>query len=194
MSPAPQSDIPSESPSRIPELGPRGEGWVAVQLLLIAAVAGCGFVGGSWPASVEAFLSILGLVLIAAGATFFLLGILALGSSLTPLPRPRDDGSLRRSGILRHVRHPIYGGVILLALGWSLASSPVGLIPTALLVALLELKSRREEAWLVERYPEYEHLPRTDAAPLPAVASLRLAREACCWLRSATAASCKPLS
>ena len=54
------------------------------------------------------------------------------------------------------MRHPIYGGVILLALGWSLASSPVGLIPTALLVALLELKSRREEAWLVERYPEYE--------------------------------------
>ena len=31
--------------SRLPELGRRGEGWVALQLLLFAAIAGCGFVG-----------------------------------------------------------------------------------------------------------------------------------------------------
>ena len=31
----------------------------------------------------------------------------------------------------------------------------LGLVPTALLVALFDLKARREEEWLAERYPEY---------------------------------------
>jgi protein-S-isoprenylcysteine O-methyltransferase Ste14 len=53
------------------------------------------------------------------------------------------------------VRHPIYGGVIVLALGWSLRRSPLVLVPTALLAIVFELKSRREEVWLDERYPEY---------------------------------------
>ena len=56
----------------------------------------------------------------------------------------------------RFVRHPMYGGVIVMAVGWSLATSPLAL-PAALgLGVFLELKSRREEAWLQERYPGYE--------------------------------------
>jgi protein-S-isoprenylcysteine O-methyltransferase Ste14 len=54
------------------------------------------------------------------------------------------------------VRHPIYGGTLLVALGWSLLSSPLALFPTALLAFLLELKSRHEESMLAERFPEYE--------------------------------------
>ena len=53
------------------------------------------------------------------------------------------------------MRHPVYGGAILLGLGWSLADAPLGLIPTALLVLLFDLKARREEAWLSERFPRY---------------------------------------
>jgi protein-S-isoprenylcysteine O-methyltransferase Ste14 len=49
----------------------------------------------------------------------------------------------------------MYGGVILIGLGWSLADAPLGLIPTALLVLLFELKARREEAWLIKRFPAY---------------------------------------
>jgi protein-S-isoprenylcysteine O-methyltransferase Ste14 len=29
-------------------------------------------------------------------------------------------------------------------------------VPTVLLAAVFDLKSRREEAWLLERFPEYE--------------------------------------
>src|SRR5712691_7090920 len=143
------------SGSRLPELGPRGEGWVLLQLLLGAAIVGCGFVGVYWPASVESFFGILGLLIGAAGALLVVLGVLSLGRSFTPLPRPRARTRLRQAGIYRLARHPVYGGVILVGLGWSLADAPLGLTPTALLAVLFDLKARREEAWLIERFPEY---------------------------------------
>src|SRR6266498_2981663 len=139
----------------LPELGPRGEGWLVLQLLLGAAIIGCGFVGVYWPGSADSFLGILGLLIALAGALLVVLGILALGRSFTPLPRPRARTRLRQSGIFRLVRHPVYGGAILIGLGWSLADAPLGLIPTALLALLFDLKAQREEAWLIERFPRY---------------------------------------
>jgi protein-S-isoprenylcysteine O-methyltransferase Ste14 len=68
---------------------------------------------------------------------------------------PRDGRELREEGIYAVIRHPIYGGVILSALGWSLWLSPAALVPTAATGAFLDLKSRREEMWLVERYSRY---------------------------------------
>ncbi len=126
-----------------------------LQLLLGAAIAGCGFVGVYWPGSVESFFGILGLLIGAAGALLVVLGVLSLGSSFTPLPRPRARTRLRQAGIFRLVRHPVYGGAILLGLGWSLADAPLGLVPTALLALLIDLKAQREETWLIERFPEY---------------------------------------
>ena len=153
---------------KLPELGPRGEGWVAVQLVLIGATVGCGFVGIYWPHSVEGFLVVFGLVVIVAGAAVFVLGVLSLGSSLTPFPRPRTGAVFREGGPFKHVRHPIYGGVILLMLGWSIAEAPLGLVPTATLAVFFDLKARREEAWLGERYPEYAgYLARTPRRFVP---------------------------
>ena len=126
-----------------------------LQLLLAAAITGCGLVGVYWPGSADSFLGILGLLIALAGLLLVVLGLLSLGRSFTPLPRPRALARLRQSGVFRLVRHPVYGGAILLGLGWSLADAPLGLIPTALLVLLFDLKARREEAWLSERFPAY---------------------------------------
>jgi protein-S-isoprenylcysteine O-methyltransferase Ste14 len=139
----------------IPELGRRGGGWVALQTALFFAIGACGFVGVYWPGSVESYLAVVGFVLIIAGILVALTGALTLGRSFTHLPRPRKSGRLRQGGIYRLVRHPVYGGVLLLALGWSLAEAPLALVPTALLALVFDLKSRREEIWLRERYPEY---------------------------------------
>jgi protein-S-isoprenylcysteine O-methyltransferase Ste14 len=149
------SIVPTRSASRLPELGPHGEGWVALQLLLGAAIAGGGFVGVYWPGSLESFVGVLGLLLALVGVLLVVLGVLSLGSSFTPLPRPRAHARLRQAGIFRLVRHPVYGGAILIGLGWSLADAPLGLVPTALLALLIDLKARREETWLIERFPEY---------------------------------------
>ena len=135
-----------------------------LQLLLGVAIAGCGFVGVYWPGSVESFFGVLGLLITVAGVLLVVLGVLSLGRSFTPMPRPRARTRLRRGGIFGLVRHPVYGGVILIGLGWSLAAAPLGLVPTALLALLFDLKARREEAWLIERFPEYAayraHTPR----------------------------------
>jgi protein-S-isoprenylcysteine O-methyltransferase Ste14 len=37
---------------------------------------------------------------------------------------------------------------------------PLALVPTAVAAVFLELKSRREEAWLAERYTEYDEYRR----------------------------------
>ena len=142
--------------SRLPDLGPRGEGWVILQGFLFVAIAASAFLPPAWggPARV---------VTAAAGATLLALGLLLavvaqrdLGRSLTIMPRPREGGALVETGVYVRVRHPIYGGLVLAAFGWGLAgASPVGLLLAAALLGFFALKSTREEAWLVERFPGY---------------------------------------
>jgi protein-S-isoprenylcysteine O-methyltransferase Ste14 len=126
---------------------------VLLQFVLLAAIAAAGFMArvGSH-----------GLVILVGGAMAVIglviagLGIVHLGESLSPMPRPRHEAALVERGVYGHVRHPIYSGVILLAVGWSIATmSPLALLLSALLALVLDLKSRREEAWLRERFADY---------------------------------------
>jgi len=146
----------SVASSGLPSLGRRGEGWVIAQAVLLGLVAVGEVLGPPWPRPIAHVLLLPGLILLAAGALLFVAGIVALGQALTPLPLPRDRASLREGGAYGLVRHPIYGGAILMIAGWSLIATPVGLAMTALVGIFFELKSRREEEWLVARYAGYE--------------------------------------
>jgi protein-S-isoprenylcysteine O-methyltransferase Ste14 len=130
---------------------------------VLAAVALAGLVDPSAPASPPVIASTVGFVLMGAGALLLGRGLLDLGSNLTPVPHPRDDARLVDSGVYAHARHPIYGGLIVTAFGWGLAMvSPLTLILAVVLALFFWLKSRREEAWLVERYERYpEYMERT---------------------------------
>lgn len=139
----------------LPALGPRGEGWVALQGSLLLVVVATAVFGADWPRPWKSQLLVVGVVVLVAGAVLALAGARSLGPALTPLPRPREEAPFRDGGVYRFVRHPIYGGLLLIALGLSLSSSPWTLAPTALLALLLAGKSAREESWLTERYPEY---------------------------------------
>jgi protein-S-isoprenylcysteine O-methyltransferase Ste14 len=150
------SGVPSPSERSERSFGRRGEGWVAVQVALVGAIVLCETLGPGWPEPAARALAGAGIVVAAMGMLLFLAGTLSLGRSLTPFPKPRDGASLREDGAYTLVRHPMYGGVIVAAAGWSLAASPLGLAATALGALFLELKTRREERWLVERYPGYE--------------------------------------
>jgi protein-S-isoprenylcysteine O-methyltransferase Ste14 len=141
--------------TRIPALGPRGEGWVAAQLVVGGLVAVVGFLGPGWPDAVRFAASVVGAVLIAGGLAMSSWGIASLGSSLSPYPRPMEGARFHDRGAYGVVRHPIYGGLVLAAVGWSLIGSPLALVPTAGLAVILELKSRLEESMLLAAYPEY---------------------------------------
>jgi protein-S-isoprenylcysteine O-methyltransferase Ste14 len=145
---------------RLPSLGPRGEGWVALQVALFGVILAAGLLGARWPhqARVPRLVTAAGLG--AAGAVLTAAGIRALGESMTPMPRPHGRAVLKRHGVYARVRHPIYGGVTLMALAWALVTSPWALLASAALAILLGMKARLEERWLSERYPDYPEYAR----------------------------------
>jgi protein-S-isoprenylcysteine O-methyltransferase Ste14 len=142
--------------SRLPSLGPKGEGWVVIQGVLLLAVAVAGLLGPAWTGIPRIVTSIIGLGAVAAGLVLAVRGLRDLGSNLTPLPHPRDQADLVVTGVYGLVRHPIYGGLIIGAVGWGLlTASPAALLAAFALWGFFELKSRREEAWLDARYADY---------------------------------------
>ncbi len=129
--------------------------WVLllVQLGLLAAI----FLlpsGHAWTA--PAWLETLARVLEIAGIVVLGVGLLNLGRSATALPTPVRGGELRSTGLYRYVRHPIYVGVMALAVGSAIVSGSLAIAAATLaLVVWLVLKARWEEGRLEMRYPAY---------------------------------------
>jgi protein-S-isoprenylcysteine O-methyltransferase Ste14 len=146
--------------SRLPELGSRGEGWVALQLVLFVLVALSAAAPVEWPERVAGTLAVAGLILIGAGLLLLVAAVapLVAAKAMTTLPRPRPGGVVAVGGVYGLVRHPIYGAILVLAVGAALVGSPLALVPAAVLAGVFDLKARLEEAWLEERdqrYAEY---------------------------------------
>jgi protein-S-isoprenylcysteine O-methyltransferase Ste14 len=120
------------------------------------AIIVAGYAGRSWPDEASSFLRGPGIAIGIAGFVLFVAGFVGFGGSPSPFPRPREGSRLQVGGGYRLVRHPIYGGLILITLGWSLASSPLALAATVALTLVLEGKSRFEESMLAQRFPEYD--------------------------------------
>ncbi|HEX7486037.1 MAG TPA: isoprenylcysteine carboxylmethyltransferase family protein [Vicinamibacterales bacterium] len=139
--------------------GARGEWLVVVQAALIALVfLGPRAVGdlATWSGHFPRTFGILGPVLMIAGAAFLLAAVITLGAGLTPLPYPKAGATLVESGPFAIVRHPMYCGGIVLGLGWALCVRSwltAGYVVVLFLFA--DLKSRREERWLADRFPGY---------------------------------------
>jgi protein-S-isoprenylcysteine O-methyltransferase Ste14 len=141
--------------SRLPQLGQRGEGWVALQVVLLAAMMAAGIKGRRWPRRSRGVRMAAACVSSLGGLYLFGDAVGRLGPQITPFPKPVEEGEVKRTGAYGLVRHPMYGGVLLLTLGWSFVSSPLALAPWATAVVFLDAKRRREEAWLAEKHPEY---------------------------------------
>lgn len=159
--------------TRVPALGPRGEGWLALQgvcfALIVAAVAAAPHEPVTDPEAVGTR-QLAGYLLGMVGAVFIGSGIAELrrARALAALPRPRAEAVLAQSGAYRFVRHPIYGGLILGALGLAVITPWIGTFVTvALLAVVLDLKRRREEAWLTDRYSGYAAYRARTKALLP---------------------------
>ena len=145
---APKTKVPQGS----------GIGFVLVQGFLLGIL----FFGPSYLNTDTSTAPPNGLLLWIGYATFILGAIIALiaafnlGKNLTPLPRPKENAVLIQDGLYRFVRHPIYFGVIVLCLGWGLIQQSTLVWLYVVIIALFfDIKSRKEEQWLVERFSTY---------------------------------------
>lgn len=134
----------------------RMRGWllVAIQAALLAVLiagrqANLWKVGGPLGTAGN-LLRLIGLATIASGA-------IELGRAASVHPEPTRRGTLKRRGLYRLARHPIYTGVIIFSAGVTLTSASVRAVGAfAALIVLLNIKARFEEQLLAARFPEYE--------------------------------------
>lgn len=139
--------------------GARGEWLVVGQIALIGMVFfGPRTIVGqpAWPFPYPRACAIAGEVLIVAGGVLLVAGFVRLGRGLTPLPYPKEGAGLIQTGPYALVRHPMYSGGLALAVGWALyVQSWLTLGYVFALFVFLDVKSRREEKWLAEKFPTY---------------------------------------
>jgi protein-S-isoprenylcysteine O-methyltransferase Ste14 len=136
----------------------RGEYYVIAQGFLFLLVAAGPLLADTQVGSDDLRVPALaaGGILCALGGLLGLAGLSGLGRNLSALPHPKDDAELVETGPYRFVRHPIYCGLIIGALGWGVAFRSVLTVGLALvLFVFFDIKSRREERWLMRKFPGY---------------------------------------
>lgn len=136
--------------------GHRGEIWVLLQGGLLVVFLCLPGTGRAWRPWQRRLARPVGWALAAAGASLAVSGGLVLGRNLTPFPRPAKGAPLVEHGPYRLVRHPLYGGLTLGAVGVALLRSDSRrLLLAAAIFAFFNAKADREERWLMAQFPSY---------------------------------------
>ena len=115
-----------------------------IQATLFAGVVATGLVGARWPENLQVPALVIAIIAGAAGLWLAVSAVGTLGKSVSPFPKPPATSELEQTGVYTLVRHPIYGGILLLSMAWSLAFSPWALVPTGVLAIALWFKSGLE--------------------------------------------------
>ena len=134
----------------------RGGWWVVGQFALLLLMMFVPDLLPVWPAGFIDVSRPVGASSVFLSIIIVLFGVFRLGEGATPFPHPLEKAPLVRDGIYRRVRHPIYLGAFFFAFGvafWRMNLTAVVL--GGVLVVFMNAKANREEAWLVEKFPEY---------------------------------------
>jgi protein-S-isoprenylcysteine O-methyltransferase Ste14 len=138
----------------------RGGAWVLVQAVMMVLALIIPLWDGTGRLIPRSPLAFLGVGITALGIMLALWGTLSLGRALTPYPVPRDDTGVQRQGAYRYLRHPMYAGLMLGSLGWTIWwASVLGLLFVPALALFFDRKASFEETWLRkkdETYVDYE--------------------------------------
>jgi 2-amino-4-hydroxy-6-hydroxymethyldihydropteridine diphosphokinase len=122
----------------VPRFLERGGGWVASQALLLTLWAVTFVTSAAFPPRAW------------------------MWPGLTPFPAPSQSGQLTTTGPYGWVRHPMYGGILLVVIGASiLGGSWWAAGAGAALGVLFSFKSRHEERFLRIAYPDYPDYARS---------------------------------
>ena len=109
-----------------------------------------------------------GTIILIAGALELILGLLHLNRNLSPFPTPKAGAYLVRTGLYKYIRHPVYSGILISGLGFSVVTgSGFRLIATSLLFILFCYKTIYEEEKLLAVFPEYSDYKKRTGRFLP---------------------------
>lgn len=162
---SPRQPTEPVSPRRRRQIGWMFVAAQAVLLILVFTVptslAATMFEVTSWHRRSGFLFSIAGFALVVTSA-------IALGRRLTAHPDPNGWGDLRVRGLYRFVRHPMYSGVMALAIGATISTgSAMRGGATLALIVLFNAKARFEEQALAQYFADYTSYAATTPRFLP---------------------------
>ncbi len=107
----------------------------------------------AYAAAASPLMGLIGVVLCAFGVGLAIWARSHLGRNWgMPMTR-KENPELVTSGPYAYVRHPIYTGMLIAALGTAISISPFWLIPLVLLGVYFVYSARREEKLMMEQFP-----------------------------------------
>ena len=113
---------------------------------------------------------LVGTILVAAGLGFSVWARGHLGRNWSAHVVVKEDHALVRTGPYRHLRHPIYSGLLVAFLGTAIAIGEWrGLVAFLLMLLSFGIKSRAEETRMRQTFPEYAQYQRESAAIIPLI-------------------------
>jgi len=140
--------------------------WLGAIVLLVPRATPAILAGPFLPPSTIG--GLLGIVLTALGLGIAIAARITLAENWSAAVEIKQNHALIRSGVYRHVRHPIYSGILLALLGSAIALDRWrALVGFVLIFASLWLKARHEEERLRRELPDYAAYARETAALIP---------------------------
>lgn len=131
----------------------KSNGWVLAQIVLFVLIL---FPPLKLSLNFSPGVRQMGFVLMVLGGILAVYSALSLKKNFRPSPQPRAGGYLVTSGLYGIIRHPTYAFVILAGLGLSIWTDDIIRIMLVVCLSILfDAKTRLEERWLEEMYPEY---------------------------------------
>ncbi|MEO0024125.1 MAG: hypothetical protein RL196_566 [Actinomycetota bacterium] len=128
--------------------------------------------GKDW-AVVEAT-NLAGFALLTVGLVIAFAAIFKLGKSLSANPVPLEKAELKTDGLYGLVRHPIYLGFLLGAVGLAIRSGSVwSLLLLIALAVLLNFKARFEERLLLAKFVSYKEYATRVGRLVPGLGKLK---------------------
>lgn len=127
--------------------------YVSIQLLLFIMYF---FPVLDFDFQLSVYVKYISLIIASVGLLIVFIAIIQLNKNLTPFPTPKENGTLIQTGLYKFVRHPVYSGIIITAIGFGCYNG--SLFKTAIGFALWLLfyfKSGYEEALLKRHFKDY---------------------------------------
>ena len=103
------------------------------------------------------FFKSISIIIVVIGLLILILGLIQLQKNLTPFPSPKQNAELVTNGVYQVMRHPIYTGIFMAAIGYAIyGAHSTRFLISILLLVLFYFKSVYEEKLLNKKFSAYQ--------------------------------------